>query len=329
MKRNILCTLVIVCFLCCLSNFALAQDKIILTLGHDTAVGGIQDRATNIIAQVAKEKSNGRLEIHIFPANQLGTAVSQFESVIAGSQDLIWTDLTNLANFVKDYNILTMAYAFRDQDHMNNFMKSPTGQELKEKLLDKGILMLREHANMLPRIVVSKKLVKTPDDVEGIKMRVPGIPIFQKVWEAMGTKTVLVPWGETYLALSQGVMDAMECGFEFVYESKFYEVAKYVALTNHARGLRGMFINPDLYEGLPEDLKDVLMEAAIAGEKYYNEQSELAAIEQRKWLVEKAGVTITEVDQDVWNAKIAGLADQLEEEGFWSKGLYEKVQEVK
>jgi len=327
MKKYIIIAFVMLLLVMSFCTIATAQEKIVLTLGHDGAIGSFQDLAVKKIVEVAKELSNGKLEIQDFPAQQLGSNLSMLESTISGSQDIFWGDLAWLSNFVKDYAILSMGFAFRDQEHMNKFMDSSIGQELKGQLLDKGLLLVREHANQLPRVMVSKFLITKPEDVKGIKMRVPGIPIFQKVWQAMETKPTSVDWGEVYLALSQGVVDAMECGFEFVYANKFYEVAKYVTLTNHVRGIRGMLVNPKKYDSLPVGLKAVIEKAAIEGEKLYNEKILESQNEHTKFLLGE-GVTITEVDSELWKTKILNIVPGLEAEGFWSKGLFEKTQGI-
>jgi tripartite ATP-independent transporter DctP family solute receptor len=305
-----------------------AQKPTVLTIGHGSAVGSIEDLAVQKIAQVAKEKSKGQLDLQVFPAAQLGNFVSMMESVIAGSQDIVWGDLTWLGNIEKDFQILSMGYAFRDQNHINAFIDSAASRAMQKKLLEKKLLLLRAHANQLPRVTVSKMPIKSPQELQGVKMRVPGIPIFLKLWEAMGTKPTSVNWGEVYIALSQGVVDAMECGYEFIYPHKFHEVAKYVTLTDHVRGLRGFLINPKRYQSLPESLQKVILEAAIAGEELYNAEVEKARKEHtEKLLAEKA--IINTVDLQPFKAKVVPIVDKLETEGFWSPGLFKAVQEIR
>lgn len=328
MKRGIICILALLFAVS--TVFAGGEqeaEKYVLTIGHGSAVGSIEDMAAQKIAEVAAEKSGGRLELQVFPAAQLGNFVSMMESTIAGSQDIVWGDLTWLGNIEKDYQILSMGYAFRDQDHINAFMDSEVGQELQQKLLDKGILLLRAHANSLPRVMVSKMPISSPADIKNVKMRVPGIPIFVELWTAMETKPTSVNWGEVYIALSQGVVDAMECGYEFVYTHKFHEVAPYVTLTNHVRGLRGMLINPARYEELPEDLQEVLKEAAIAGEDLYNQEVEKARKDHTEKLLAE-GAIINEVDLSPFQQKVQPLVRKLESENFWTPGLYEKIQNI-
>jgi tripartite ATP-independent transporter DctP family solute receptor len=331
MKRNksiIVFALVMLVFLLTVSTLDAKSKPIVLTLGYLGAVGSVEDIAVNEIARVAREESDGRLEIQLFPAGQLGSFESQLSSITMGSQDIAWGELAFLSNIVRDYQIMSMGYAFRDQEHLNKFMDAPVGQRLKEELLQKGILLLTAHGNQLPRTLVTKKPVKTPDDLEGIKMRVPGWPISLKLWEALGTKPTMVNWGEVYLALSQNVVDGMECGFEWIYPTKFYEVAKYITLTNHVRGLRGMVVNPQKYNSLPDDLKAVLLKAAIAGEEMYNEKVQLAAKEHAEEMT-KMGAIIQEVDESLFRDRVIGIIEECENEGLWSKGLFDEVQKIK
>lgn len=302
------------------------QEKYTLTIGNNAAVDSLENRTCELIAEKAAELSNGRLELQVFPASQLGDFGSMMASTSEGSQDIVWGDLTWLSNVVKDYNILSMGYAFRDQAHMNNFMHSEVGDELKQELLDKeNIILLTDSANSLPRVTVSNFPVSSPADLRAQKMRVPGIPIFVDVWTAVGTKPTSVAWGEVYLALQQGVVDAMECGYEFIYPGKFYEYAPYITLTNHVRGLRGMLVNNDSYNRLPSDLQDVLLEAGLAGEDFYNEQLNIVKDEHTQLLLD-AGCHINEVDLGPFQDIMAPLAVEEEAKGVWSTGLYEKVQ---
>jgi tripartite ATP-independent transporter DctP family solute receptor len=330
MKKNNILLVVMLCLLVGLNLnvTVLAAKKVTLTIGHGSAVSSVEDLAVQELARVAKIKSRGKLDVQVFPAEQLGNFVSMMESVIMGSQDMVWGDLTWLGNVEKDYQILSMGYAFRSQEHLNKFLDSATGQDMKKRLEKKGILLVREHANQLPRVMVSKKPIRSLDDIQGLKMRVPGIPIFVKLWDKLGAKCTSVSWGEVYLALNQGVVDAMECGYEFIYPGKFYEVAKYVTLTNHVRGVRGLLMNPAKYKALPADQQKVIYEAAIAAEKLYNKKVMEAEVEHTKLLKAK-GTVINDINEQPFKLKIMPLVNQLEGEGFWTKGLYEKVQAIK
>ena len=305
-----------------------AADVIELKLGHLSAAGGSEDLAAQKIAEVARERSKGRIVVKVFPGAQLGNFVSEMEAVRSGAQDIVWGSLAWLGNFIKDYQILAMPYGFKSQEQLDKFMDSPLGQDLKKQLLDRGWMLAREHAAGLPKVMISKKPIFSVNDLQGVKMRIPEYPVYVKAFEALGTKPVRVTWGEAYLALAQGVSDAMECGFEFIYPSKFHEAAKYITWTYHLFDTRGAVMNPKRFNSMPKDLQQALMDGFIAGEKLYNEQMQVMKVEHGEKMM-KAGAAIIHVDPEPFQQRVVKIVDDLENQGFWSKGLYKKIQEIK
>lgn len=326
MKKKLLMAVLVATMFFSVNGNVLAKNYV-LKLGILSAAGGLEDQAVQKIAAVAAEKSDGQLEIQVFPAAQLGNFISQMESLAMGTQAMLWGDLGWLGNFVKDYQIQIMPYTFRSQAHLDKFMDSPIALELEKQLADKGYLLLSKHAYQLPKVTVSKKPIFNPDDLVGIKMRLPEWPIAMKAWEALGTNVTIVSWGEVYLALAQGVADAMECGFEFIYPAKFNEVAKYITRTNHLFGSRGAIIGKVSYEKLPADMQKVLKEASLIGEKHYNTLVEQARVEHTKKIL-ASGASIIEVDTAPFKEKVLPIVPTLESEGFWSKGLFDKIQAI-
>ena len=104
-------------------------------------------------------------------------------------------------------------------------------------------------------------------------------------------------------------------------------MAKYITRTNHLYGSRGAIIGKVSYDKLPADMQAVLKEASLAGEKHYNTLVELARVEHTKLILE-SGASIIEVDPTPFKEKVSAIVDTLENEGYWSKGLYQKIQEI-
>ena len=211
-----------------------AADTVVLKLGNIQAPTQSASLACERMAKLVFERSNGRLKIEFFPASQLGNAITQIEGVMMGTQDMFQDAAEWMSQFEKDYNILAMAFAFRDQNHLQAFFNSPLNVEIKERLRkDRGIRIIAENWNRAPRDLVSKKPVNSPADLQGIKMRVPEIEMYLLVWKAMGTQPTQVAWGETYLALMQGLVDAMEGPFDTLLSMKFFEAAQNISMTHH------------------------------------------------------------------------------------------------
>lgn len=324
LMRLLALTMILVFALCGLT----AAKTYTLKLGHLSAVGGLEDLASQRIAKVAEEKSGGRLKVKIFPAAQLGNMVSMMESLKMGTQDMVWGSMQWMGNFVKDYQIQLLPYAFSSYEHLEKFFDSPIGKDLEKQLENKGFKIMSNKVWELPKVVVAKKPVFKLEDVKGIKMRLPEWPISMEAWKAAGCEVVIITWGEAYLSLAQGVADAMECGFEFVYPAKFHEVAPYITLTNHVLGARGCLMGVKSYNKLPPDLQKIMKEACLEGEKHYNEIILKAKAEHTEKLL-KGGAKIIAIDNSEFQEKMLSIADKLEDAGHWRKGLFKEVMSLK
>jgi tripartite ATP-independent transporter DctP family solute receptor len=306
-----------------------AADTVVLKLGNIQAPGQSASLACERMAKLALERSNGRLKIEFFPASQLGNAITQIEGVMMGTQDMFQDAAEWMSQFEKDYHILAMAFAFRDQNHLQAFFNSPLNTEIKERLRkDRGIRIIAENWNRAPRVLVSKKPVHNPGELQGIKMRVPEIEMYLLVWKAMGTQPTQVAWGETYLALMQGLVDAMEGPFDTLLSMKFFEAAPNISMTTHLISASSVSINDAKFSKMPKDLQDILVGAAREAGDYFTQLGIESMTKDRKEMESKGAKFIT-VDLKPFQDKVAPLAKDLEDKGKWSKGLYGKIQELK
>jgi len=306
-----------------------AADNFVLKLGNIQAPTQSASLACERMAKLVAERSNGRLKIEFFPASQLGNAITQIEGVMMGSQDMFQDAAEWMSQFEKDYNILAMAFAFRDQKHLQAFFNSPLNADIRERLRkDRGIRIIAENWNRAPRELVSKKPVNNPGELQGIKMRVPEIEMYLLVWKTMGTQPTQVAWGETYLALMQGLVDAMEGPFDTLLSMKFFEAAPNISMTNHLISASSVCINDAKFNKLPKDLQDILVASAREAGDYFTQLGIESMTKDRKEM-ESKGAKFIEVDRKPFQDKVAPLVKELEDKGKWSKGLYLKIQDLK
>lgn len=338
MKKYLSCVLIgvlmLTVFTGCIAVMAAGAedeaDAIVLKLAVESAVGTPGELSGQDFKRIVEEKSGGRIKIEYYPAGQLGTGDDLTESLQTGSVDMTWRVLDWYSKFEKGWNILLLGFLFRSEDHFRLFLESEKHAEFKENLIQKvGIRMIADNGIGAPRVVVSKKPVTSPSDMQGMNMRVPGIEMYQKTWSAVGVNIVSVPWGEAYMALSQGIVDALESPLGSIYGMKFYEAAKNISLTNHLFSLYVMTINESSYQKLSEDLQQILVEAAVeAGELYVKYDQE--SVSKNKQAMINSGVTFIEnPDIEAFQSKVNAVVTDLEKEGMWPAGLYEYIQGLK
>ncbi len=285
--------------------------------------------AASRFAEEANRLSNGAVTVKVFPSGQLGTGTKAIQQTQAGIIDVVVESLSNYSALVNDYNVVSWGFVFRDADHYDTFLKSPIHAKMMQELETKhGIRLLATNWRKLPRVVVATKPVFTPDDLKGLKFRVPGIPAFIKTWSAVGANPAQVPWGESFQALKTGVVDAMEAPYDSVVSQKFHLAAPYVTLTNHVFTSIVLGINAKKFASLSAEDQKALSEAATAATDY---SAELAA-ESAKTIekdITDSGAYIITLNPKKFREKVDAATGEQEAAGTWSKGLVAEIQALK
>lgn len=312
------------------SQQAVKQEPIVLKLAVESAVGTPGEVSGQDFKKMVEEKTNGQVKIDYYPAGQLGTGDDLTELLQTGSVDMTWRAIEWYPKFVPGWNILQMGFLFKDQEQLNKFLVSDKNEEFKAELLNKaGIRVMADNGIGAPRVLISKKSINTPDDMKGMNMRVPGIEMYLKTWTAVGVNCVSIPWGESYMALSQGIADALESPLGSIYGMKFHEAAKYITMTNHIYSPYIMVINEKSYNKLTEEQKTILKDCSIETGKLFTKYDSESVDTKIQEMI-KQGVTINETpDIAAFQAKMESLVEECEKNELWPKGLYDYVQNLK
>ncbi len=285
--------------------------------------------AATHFADEVRERTAGEIDIQVFPAGQLGSGEKAIQQLRAGVLDLVVESLSNYGNFVSDYNVVSWGFTFRDNTHFQDFLNSDLEKDMEARLFDEaGIKMLASNWSKLPRVVVSTRPVETPEDLTGLKFRVPGIPSYIKTWQTLGANPTQVPWADSFQALKTGITDAMEAPYDSVLSQKFHLAAPYVSLTNHVYDSVTVSMNGMRWSRLDEEQQQIIVEAA-ANAASYSAELVSAAAETVRGQLEADGATILEVDRALFAEKLSDAALAQEADGLWAEGLYAAIQEIK
>jgi tripartite ATP-independent transporter DctP family solute receptor len=306
---------------------SVTSDAATLRLACPSAPDNPTCEAASHFAEQAKERSGGSLDIQVFPSGQLGKGKEAIQQMQAGIIDLVVEDISNFANFVSDYNVVSWGFTFRDEEHFLTFLDSPLHDEMEGQLREQGIELLAAKWRKLPRVVVSTKPVRSPEDLSGLKFRVPPIPSYIATWETLGANPSQVPWSDAFQALKTGVVDAMEAPLDSVVSQKFHLAAPHVTLTNHVFASIALVMNSNRYQSLSDAEKQAIEEAVAAATDYSAQLAEEAS-ESVTTQIASEGGEIIEVDTTPFAEKLREAAHSQEAEGLWSEGLYDKIQEI-
>ncbi len=249
--------------------------------GHPIALG------VEKFAQLVAEKSGGKLKIREFGASVLGSEAQQVSAMQGGVQEMFIPATTSVASLVKEMSLIDTPFSFSNPRQVDALLQGPFGQAVMNKLPEKGLVGLDYWETGFRNITNSRKPVATPEDVGGLKIRVMGNPLFLESFGALGMNPVPMAFGELYGALESRALDAQENPFSIVLTSKFYEVQKYMSVTNHVFTANAVLMSKKFWDRLSDTEKKILSDAAREAGAYHRALSREVAEKDRKALVAK------------------------------------------
>jgi tripartite ATP-independent transporter DctP family solute receptor len=308
------------------------QAPKVARLGHNTATNQPNHVAALKFAEIVAKKTNNRIDVKVFPAQQLGSSTEQVGSLKMGTQEFMIDTAGVASRLEPDFSALTVSFLIKNEDQAKKVYSGPILKEMGDKLLkSSGIRMLTVNMDRAPRHLLTKTPVAKLADVKGMKLRTPNNPIFLASWKALGAAATPMEFSEVYLGLQQGVIDGIENPVDLIYTQKFYEVVKSLTLTNHLFEKGALFVSEKFYQGLsPADQKAV-QEAAVEAGEYHNK----ALTDQIKMIpdeLKKSGVKFIEWsdnDKETAAALTEKAGQEQETDGKWTKGLVSKIRATK
>lgn len=270
-----------------------AQAQTKLRFAHAGPDTSSQHLAALEFAKAVKERSQGKLEVQVFPASQLGNDATVIGAVRGGSIDMMMAGSGNFAGLNSRFEVLDIPFLFRDRDHAYKAVDQQVGQELIKALEPSGLKQLAFWEVGFRSITTKNKAVRTPADVKGLKIRTQQNPVHVQAWKLLGTNPVPMPLSELYSALESGAVDAQEHPIEITYSAKFYEVQKHLTLTRHAFTAMPVVLNKAKFDALAPDLQKVLVDAANEAKQFQrnlNKKNEASIIAELR----KSGMNVIE-----------------------------------
>lgn len=266
------------------------SETTVWKFGHLTNENHLWHKTAVMFAEEVNEKSNGALEIQIFPNEQLGPEIDTINDIKTGTADMTITG-ESLANWAPEAAMLGIPYAIVSEDHMRTVIDGPLGAEIERKIQEKvGLIPLYYHRRA-PRNLTSNRAISSPSDLKGFKMRVPGVPSFLDAWQAVGANPQVMAFSEVFTGLQQGVIDGQENPYDLIVSASFFEVQKFVNETEHVFGWIYVVVGEKQFNALSPELQKIVRAAAENAKEWADSQL-AASIAEAKAIVLAKGMTI-------------------------------------
>lgn len=249
-------------------------------------------------AERVKEYSQGEIEVQVFHSGSMGGEKDTVQAVKLGSIQVVTCGLLPVTMFTQDYAFFDGIYVFKDFEHFKRVWDGKPGQGIKEILLKNNLRSMGVYQRGV-RQLGADKAVKTPADAKGLKLRVPQIPSWVKVFQALGFLPTPVALSELFTALQTGVVDCAEGPPSQMVSYKYNEVQEYLIMTSHNISVAMLLVNERWFQKLDADTRDIVeraaKEAIEAGATYTRENTE----KQVQQLLD-GGMTLVEPDREAF-----------------------------
>ncbi len=311
---------------------ALAQDikPRLIRFGYGLVENSNQGRAVKMFAEQVERASGGKMRVRAVGAAALGPDTQMQQALIGGAQEMMVGSTATLVGITKEMALWDTPFLFNNAREADAILDGPIGQKVMDKLQEKGLVGLVYWENGFRNLTNSKRPVQKMEDFDGIKLRVMQNNVYLDSFKTLGANAVPMPFSELFGALETKTVDGQENPYNTILSSKFFEVQKYLSVTNHVYSPWIVLVSKKWWDGLSKDEQKVLMDAARASRDFERKDTreeagralaelkakgmqvnELPAAETARMRARLAQINTgiaANVGQELWNETQAALA---------------------
>ncbi|ANF27030.1 MULTISPECIES: TRAP transporter substrate-binding protein [Pseudomonadaceae] len=261
---------------------AQAADDIrprMIRFGYGLNEDSNQGRAAKLLAEEIAKASDGKLKVRTFGSASLGSDDQMQNALMGGAQEMMVGSTATLVGVAEEMAVWDTPFLFESEKQADHVLDGPVGQKVMDALEEKGLVGLAYWENGFRNLTNNVRPVEKLEDFDGIKLRVMPNPVFIDTFKLMGANAVPLPFSELFTALETKAVDGQENPYNTILSSKFYEVQKYLSVTNHVYSPWIVTASKRWWDGLSKTEQDIIMKAAQTARDFEREDTRAEARE--------------------------------------------------
>jgi tripartite ATP-independent transporter DctP family solute receptor len=235
----------------------------VFKLGYGGAVTNARHLSAQQFAEDVNKKSGGKIRIDLYPTEMLGTDAEMAEMCSMGNLDMTINAVGIVSNYEPQIAIFELPFLFSSYEKVDKVLDSDFGKNILSSLPGKGLRALAYWENGFRHITNNVRAINSPADTRGLKIRTPENNMTLAIFRALGANPAPLAFSELFLALSQGSFDGQENPIANIHASKFYEVQKYLTISNHKYEALVFLVSEKVWQAIPQDMKDIITQDAV------------------------------------------------------------------
>jgi tripartite ATP-independent transporter DctP family solute receptor len=302
---------------------AFAQERT-LKLGHLANEDNAWHKAAVHFGEQLSELTDGRIAVEVFPNESLGREIDLINGMQLGTVDMTITG-ESLQNWTPMAALLAIPYGYRSLEEMDEIANGEVGDQIEAAIIANAQIRPLTYFARGPRNLTANRAITTPDELNGLRLRVPNVPLFVAVWQTLGAQPTPMAFGEVFTSLQAGTIDAQENPLALIRSASFAEVQSHVNLTEHVRSWIYLTLSELTWNALSAEDQEAVTEAARRTQEFERELF-LEEEEQHRAALEEAGMEFVEVDQAAFaeRSRDAVLGNVPEEIREIVQGLFDR-----
>lgn len=291
-------------FLLVLVALPAAAADITIKLGHLANESNIWHKASVKFGEELESLTQGRIKVEVYPNESLGKEMDLINGMQLGTADMTITG-ESLQNWAPMAALLAVPYAYKSIEHMDSVASGKIGDQIKAQIIKNAKIRPIAYFARGPRNLTTNRPIKSPADLNGLKMRVPNVPLFVDVWKALGAQPTPMAFSEVFTSLQNGTIDAQENPLALIKSANFFEVQKYVNMTEHVRSWIYLTISELTWAKLSAEDQAAVMQAAKMAQEY---ERQMFIADEKKLVgeLESKGMTFVKVDSQAFASQAKG-----------------------
>ena len=293
-------------------------------IAYAMAPGGTSHRGAVHFKEQVEEQSQGKIKVKLYPNGILGQERGLVESLKLRGVDMVIAGPSIIGIYAPKYGLIEAPFLFRDYEHLDKILYGEVGKEMEKAVSRRQGLHFIDFFHRGPRyLTTTSTKIKSPQELEGLKLRVPALPVYITSWSIFGANPTPLDYSDMFIALKQGVVEGQENPLEVIYTSHLYEVQDYVMETRHLLSFYVLVVGDAFYTKYDKAEQELLLKASHQTATYHNDLvNEYEKTYRQKLLHE--GVEFVEVDRQAFEQ----LASEKLPEAFkeiWEPGVFNRI----